>query len=190
MARIELSSATYKPYEEKMQTTLRVLDDEFNTIRAGRANPRLLDRITVPYYGVETPLNQVANVQVPEARLITITPWETKVLTDIEKAIQASDLGINPLNDGKMIRLAFPELTEDRRKDLTKDVSRMGEEAKVSLRNIRREALDLFKKHLKNSDLSEDEYYVFEDEIQKLTDRYTEKVDSAVEKKSKELMEL
>lgn len=190
MAQIEINDKTLQPYEEKMQTTLKVLDDEFNQIRAGRANPRLLDRLTVLYYGVDTPLNQVANIQVPEARLITITPWETKILTEIEKAIQASDLGINPMNDGKMIRLAFPELTEERRRDLSKDVSRLGEEAKVSLRNIRREVLDIYKKHLKNSEISEDSYYGLEDDIQKMTDRYTEKVDTAVEKKSKELMEL
>lgn len=190
MAQIEITKDSYKPYEEKMQMTLKVLEDEFNQIRAGRANPRLLDRITIDYYGVETPLNQVANIQVPEARMITITPWEAKVLTDIERAIQASDIGINPLNDGKMIRLAFPELTEERRRDLSKEVSKYGEEAKVSLRNVRREALDVYKKHMKNSEISEDNYYLFEDEVQKLTDRYTEEVDKAVEKKSKELMEL
>lgn len=189
MARIELSSASYKPFEDKMKTTIKVLDDEFNTVRAGRANPRLLDRITVPYYGVDTPLNQVANIQVPEARLITIQPWDAHVLPEIEKAINASDLGINPMNDGKMIRLPFPELTEDRRKDLTRDVSKMGEEAKVSLRNIRREALDEYKKYLKDSDISEDEYYIFEEEIQKMIDKYSEKIDTAVEKKNKELME-
>lgn len=186
---IEVNQNSYKPYEEKMQTTLRVLDDTFNTIRAGRANPRLLDTITVPYYGVDSPLQQVANIQVPEARLITITPWEPKMLKEIERAIQASDLGINPNNDGKCIRLAFPQLTEERRKDLTREVNKIGEESKVAIRNIRRDAIDTYRSHLKNKEISEDEMYQFEDEIQKLTDRYVEKVEKAVDAKNKELME-
>lgn len=187
---IELSSASYKPYEEKMKTSISVLENNFNSIRAGRANPRLLDHITVDYYGAETPLQQVANVQVPEARMITITPWEAKMLGEIEKAIQASDIGINPLNDGKCIRLAFPQLTEERRRDLTKDVNKLGEEAKVSIRNVRREALDLFKEYEKNGEIREDDYYTFESEMQKLTDKYVGEVDKAVERKNEEVMEL
>ena len=134
-----------KPYEEKMQKTLSVLDGDFNTIRAGRANPRVLDQITIDYYGVETPINQVANIQVPEARMIVITPWDASSLKDIERALQMSDLGIPPNNDGKCLRLIFPPLTEDRRRDLTRQVSKMGEESKVAVRNIRREAIDSFK---------------------------------------------
>lgn len=190
MAKIEVNAASYAPYEEKMQVTLRVLDEEFNTIRAGRANPRVLDHIVVPYYGVDTPLNQVANIQVPEARQILITPWEAKVIKDIERAIQASDLGINPQNDGKSIRLNFPALTEERRRDLTKEVSKLGEEAKVAIRNVRREGIDVYRAHLKNKEMAEDDFYQFEEGMQKLTDKYTEKVDKAVESKNKELMEL
>lgn len=177
------------PYEEKMTKTLSVLDQDFNTIRAGRANPKILDQITVDYYGAPTPLNQVANVQVPEARLIVITPWDAKLLKDIERAIQMSDLGINPQNDGKCIRLAFPALTEERRKDLTKEVSGLGENAKVAVRNIRREALDTFRKELKDKQIPEDRFYALETDLQKLTDKYTEKVDAAVSAKEKELMD-
>lgn len=190
MADIELNQGTYKEFEDKMETTLRVLDDQFNHVRAGRANPRLLDAITVPYYGVDTALQQVANVQVPEARLITITPWESKMLKEIERSILASDLGITPMNDGKCIRLAFPALTEERRKELTKDVSKMGEEAKVAIRNVRREGIDQFRTHLKNKAISEDTMFQFEAEIQKITDKFIAKVDSAVEHKNNELMEV
>lgn len=190
MADIEINQRTYKEFEEKMETTLRVLDDQFNQVRAGRANPRLLDTITVPYYGVDTALQQVANVQVPEARLITITPWETKMLKEIERAILASDLGITPMSDGKCIRLAFPPLTEDRRKELTRDVSKMGEEAKIAIRNVRREGIDQFRTHLKNKEISEDTMYQFEEEIQTITDKYISKVEQAVEHKNKELMEV
>lgn len=187
---IELNAGTYKPYEEKMQASIRFLEDEFNTIRAGRANPRLLDAISVEYYGVPSPLQQVANIQVPEARMITITPWDNKMLKEIERALQASDLGINPMNDGKCIRLVFPQLTEDRRRELTKDVNKLGEEGKVAIRNIRRDAIDTFRTHEKNGDIREDDLYTFEDEMQKLTDKYVGKVDQAVEEKNKELMEL
>lgn len=190
MANIEVSAASLKPYEEKMKVTLNVLDDDFNQIRAGRANPRLLDRITVDYYGVETPIPQVANIQVPEARQITITPWDTNLIKDIERAIQASDLGINPQNDGKMLRLIFPQLTEERRRELTRDVNKLGEEAKVAVRNVRREGIDDFRTHEKNSDISEDDLYYFEEEMQKVTDKYTEKIDKAVKEKEKELMEI
>lgn len=180
----------YTAYEEKMKATLRVLDDDFNTIRAGRANPKLLDSILVPYYGVDTPIPQLANVQVPEARLITIAPWEPKLLKDIERAIQASDLGINPQNDGKCLRLIFPQLTEERRKDLARDVNKRGEDAKVAIRNIRREGIDDYRSLEKKKEISEDDLFEFEQEIQKLTDRYIEKIDAAVKLKDKELMEL
>ena len=144
-------------YEEKMTKTLAALDAEFNTIRAGRANPHVLDRITVDYYGTPTPLNQVGNITVPEARLIQIQPWETSLLKEIEKAINMSDIGINPSNDGKVIRLVFPELTEERRKELTKDVKKKAEASKVSIRNIRRDAIDAFKKMEKNKEIPEDQ---------------------------------
>lgn len=176
-------------YEDKMTKTLSVLDQDFNTIRAGRANPKILDQITVDYYGSPTPINQVANVQVPEARLIVITPWDPKLLKDLERALQMSDLGINPQNDGKCIRLAFPALTEERRKELTREVSALGENAKVAIRNIRREALDAFRKQLKDKQMPEDHFYTLETDLQKLTDKYTEKVDQAVSAKDKELME-
>jgi len=146
-----------KPYEERMQKTITSLEAELGTIRAGRANPKVLDRIKIDYYGTETPLAQVGNITVPEARLIQIQPWDAGVLKQIEKAIQASDLGINPTNDGKMIRLVFPELTEERRKELTKDVKKKGDDAKVAIRNIRRDAIDAFKKMEKKSDITEDD---------------------------------
>ena len=153
-------------YEEKMTKTLAALDAEFNTIRAGRANPHVLDRITVDYYGTPTPLNQVGNITVPEARLIQIQPWETSLLKEIEKAINMSDIGINPSNDGKVIRLVFPELTEERRKELTKDVKKKAEASKVSIRNIRRDAIDAFKKMEKNKEIPEDQLKTLEDKIQ------------------------
>lgn len=187
---IEITKASYKPFEDKMKSSLSVLESNFNTIRAGRANPKLLDGISVSYYGVDTPLQQVANVQVPEARSITITPWESKMLSDIERAIQAANLGINPLNDGKCIRLNFPPLTEDRRRELTKDVNKLGEEAKIAIRQIRREALEQYKAYEKDSQISEDEYRIFEEEVQKLTDTYVEKIDEAVGRKNKDVMEL
>ena len=174
-------------YEEKMKKTIESLEKEYTTIRAGRANPHILDRITVLYYGTPTPLQQVANITVPEARTIMISPWETSLIKEIEKAIVCSDLGINPNNDGKNIIINFPELTEDRRKELAKDVKKKGEGAKVAVRNIRRDANDAFKK-LKGSDVSEDEIKELEDEIQKLTDKYIKEIDKAVEVKSKEIM--
>lgn len=179
-----------KPYEEKMGKTISVLEGEFNTIRAGRANPKVLDQITIDYYGVETPINQVANIQVPEARMIVITPWDASSLRDLERAIQMSDLGIPPNNDGKSLRLIFPPLTEERRRDLTRQVSKMGEDAKVAVRNIRREAVDNYKAKLKQKEIPEDMYYNMETEIQKLTDRFIEKVDDSVAAKEKELMEI
>ena len=174
-------------YEEKMQKTLANLESDFQTIRAGRANPHILDRLTVDYYGTPTPLQQVSNITVPEARMIQIQPWESSLIKKIEKAILASDLGLNPNNDGKIIRLVFPELTEERRKDLVKEVKKKGEAAKVAVRNIRRDANESFKKLLKQ-DVSEDEVDELQDDVQKLTDKYIKEVDASVEKKSKEIM--
>ena len=174
-------------YEEKMKKTLVSLEGELATIRAGRANPHILDKLTVDYYGAPTPLQQVANITVPEARMIQIQPWESSLIKGIEKAILTSDLGLNPSNDGKVIRLVFPELTEERRKELVKDVKKKGEAAKVAIRNIRRDGIDSVKK-LKGSDVSEDEMKDMEDDLQKLTDKYVKEVDKAVEAKSKEVM--
>ena len=174
-------------YEEKMKKTLASLESELVTIRAGRANPHILDKITVDYYGSPTPLQQVANITVPEARMIQIQPWESSLIKGIEKAILTSDLGLNPSNDGKSIRLVFPELTEERRKELVKDVKKKGEAAKVAVRNIRRDANDAFKK-LAKQDVSEDEIKELEDQIQKLTDKYIKEVDKAIENKSKEIL--
>ncbi|MDO5702473.1 MAG: ribosome recycling factor [Lachnospiraceae bacterium] len=177
-----------KPYEVKMEKTLRNLDSELQSIRAGRANPHVLDKITVDYYGSPTAINQVANVQVPEARMITISPWEAKMVKAITKAIQMSDLGINPSDDGHVIRLVFPELTEERRKQLAKDVRKKGEAAKVAIRNIRRDGNEQLKKLKKTDEVSEDEIADEEEILQKLTDKFIKKVDEAVEVKTKELM--
>ena len=158
------------------------------TIRAGRANPHILDKITVDYYGTPTPLQQVGNISVPEARMIVIQPWEASILKDIEKALLMSDLGLTPTNDGKMIRLVFPELTEERRKELVKDVKKKGENAKVAVRNIRRDAMDAIKKKGKEDGISEDEIKEYQDDVQKSTDKYVAKIDAAVEEKSKEIL--
>ena len=174
-------------YDEKMTKTLNNLESEYASIRAGRANPRVLDRLSVDYYGAPTPIQQVANVSVPEARMIQIQPWEPDMVKKIEKAIQTSDLGINPTNDGKVIRLVFPELTEERRKELVKDIKKRGEAAKVALRNIRRDANDPLKK-MGTGDVAEDEIKELEDKVQKMTDQYVKKVDAAVEDKSKEIL--
>ena len=174
-------------YEDKMKKTLGGFEAELATIRAGRANPHILDKLTVDYYGTPTPIQQVANVTVPEARMIQIQPWESSLIKKVEKAILASDLGLNPSNDGKVIRLVFPELTEERRKDLVKDVKKKGEAAKVAVRNIRRDANDAFKK-LKKEDVSEDEVKELEEKVQKLTDKYIKNVDAAVDVKAKEIM--
>ena len=176
-----------KVYDEKMQKSIHSLEGELATIRAGRANPHVLDRIVVDYYGSPTPIQQVANISVPEPRMIQIQPWEKSMIREIEKAIQVSDLGINPTNDGTCIRLIFPELTEERRKELAKDVKKKGEAAKVAVRNIRRDGNDAFKK-LKGSEVSEDEIKGLEEELQKLTDNYIKEVDKAVEVKTKEVM--
>lgn len=177
-----------KKYEDKMNKTLDVLEDEFGAIRAGRANPHVLDKIKVDYYGTPTPLQQVGNISVPEARMIVIQPWEKSLIKPIEKAILTSELGINPNNDGNAIRLIFPELTEDRRKELAKDVKKKGDQAKVAIRNIRRDAMDAFKKMEKSGDMSEDDRDLAEEKMQKLTDKMVEKVDKAVETKTKEIM--
>ncbi|MGN0379343.1 MAG: ribosome recycling factor [Butyrivibrio sp.] len=177
-----------KIYEDKMKKTCDALTEEYTTIRAGRANPHILDKIRIDYYGTPTPLQQVANVSVPEARMIQIQPWEASLIKVIEKAILTSDVGITPSNDGRVIRLVFPELTEDRRKEISKDVKKKGENAKVAVRNIRRDANDAMKRDSKANDISEDEVKNFEDDIQKLTDKYIAEIDSLIDNKTKEIM--
>ncbi|MBQ3781919.1 MAG: ribosome recycling factor [Lachnospiraceae bacterium] len=175
-------------YEDKMKKSINALQEEFATIRAGRANPHVLDKITVDYYGSPSTLQSVANISVPEARVIQIQPWEASLIKEIEKAIMVSDLGLTPSNDGKIIRLVFPELTEDRRKELVKDVKKKGENAKIAVRNIRRDANDAIKKQNKANELSDDEAKGQEDKVQKLTDKYIAEIDSMVDNKSKEIM--
>ena len=175
-------------FDEKMGKTMNNLAEEFGGIRAGRANPHVLDKLRVDYYGTPTAIQQVANVSVPEPRMIQIQPWEASLVKEIEKAILTSDLGINPTNDGKTVRLLFPELTEERRKELAKDVKKKGENAKVAIRNIRRDANDSFKKLAKEEDVSEDEIKQLEDQAQKMTDKYIADVDRAVEAKTKEIL--
>ena len=177
-------------YEDKMQKTMNNLYAEYNSIRAGRANPHVLDEVMVDYYGTPTAIQQVANVSVPEARMILIQPWEQSMVKEIERAINTSDIGINPTNDGKVIRLVFPELTEERRKELAKDVKKKGENAKVAIRNIRRDANDHFKKLSKQDDISEDEIKDLEDDVQKLTDKYIKKVDDAAKDKTDEILKV
>ena len=177
-----------KDIEGRMQKSVDNLKEEYVTIRAGRANPHILDRLRVDYYGTPTPIQQVANVSVPEARMIQIQPWEASLIKDIEKAILVSDLGLTPNNDGKTIRLVFPELTEDRRKELAKDIKKKGENAKVAIRNIRRDANDAIKKENKAGDISDDEAKNSEDEIQKITDKYIAMIDSAIDDKTKEIL--
>ena len=174
--------------EDKMQKAIEVMENRFLNVRAGRANPHVLDKLRVDYYGTPSPIQSVANVSVPEPRMIQIQPWEASMVKEIEKAILSSDLGINPTNDGKLIRLVFPELTEERRKELAKDIKKKGEGAKVAVRNIRRDAMDHFKKVGKAEDISEDEIKDLEDKIQKLTDSYVAKIDKAVEAKSQEIL--
>lgn len=175
-------------YESKMEKSFENLLGEYAAVRAGRANPHVLDKLRVDYYGTPTPIQQVANVTIPEARMIQIQPWEASIVKEIEKAILTSDLGLNPTNDGKLIRLVFPELTEERRKDLVKDVKKKGENSKVAIRNIRRDANDSFKKLSKSGDISEDEIKSLEDSVQKLTDKYIANIDKAIESKSKEIL--
>ena len=176
------------PFEDKMKKSDHNLIEELGTVRAGRANPHVLDKIKVDYYGTPTSLQQVANVSVPEPRMIQIQPWEASLVKEIEKAINMSDLGINPTNDGKVIRLVFPELTEERRKELAKDVKKKGEAAKVAIRNIRRDANDSFKKLGKSSEVSEDEVKDLETQAQKMTDKFIADIDKAIEEKSKEIL--
>ncbi len=177
-------------YKVKMEKTIEVMKHEFNTIRAGRANVAVLDKITVDYYGAPTPIQQIASVSTPEPRMLAIQPWDASALKLIEKAILASDLGINPTNDGKIVRLLFPQLTEERRRDLTKEVKHMAENGKVAIRNIRRDAIDHFKKAQKASEITEDELKTLEKDMQDLTDKFVKEVDVEAAKKEKELMEL
>ena len=183
-----MASEKLKKYEEKMNKTIDSLASEYQGIRAGRANPHILDKIRVDYYGVETPLQQVGNISVPEPKTIVIAPWDATLVKPIVKAIQASDIGINPSEDGKNIRLVFPDLTEERRKELSKDVKKKGEDAKVAIRNIRRDGVDVFKKEAKAGEYSEDTGKDYEDEIQKLTDKYTSQIDTMITEKTKEIM--
>ena len=183
-------SVDFKEFTRKMEKTIEILQDDFGAVRAGRANARVLDRITVEYYGVDTPVGQVGTISSPDARTLVIQPWDTSLLKKIEKAIQASDLGINPQNDGRIIRLAFPQLTEERRRDLTKQVKKYGEEAKVAIRNIRRDAMDYIKTLKKKSEITEDDQKKAEKDLQDLTDKYIKKVDEACAVKEKELMEM
>lgn len=180
----------YDQIEDRMKKTLKSLAENFNALRAGRANPHVLDRITVEYYGTLSPLNAVANIQVPEPRMITLTPWDSSMLRDIERAIQASDLGINPSNDGKMIRLLFPVLSEERRRDLVKSVHVYSEEAKVALRNIRRDAIEKHRAFNKKKELTDDDLKEFEDKVQKLTDKYVKEIESMCTEKENDLMEI
>ena len=182
--------AEYKIYDEKMTRTINALKNEFASIRAGRANASVLERINVDYYGMATPITQIGTVSVPDARTIVIQPWDSSTLKGIEKAILASDLGITPANDGKVIRLVFPQLTEDRRKDIKKQVSKMGEDAKVAIRNIRRDAMDKAKDMKKNSEMTEDEQKASEKTVQDLTDKYIKEVDAVTAAKEKEIMEI
>ena len=179
-----------KSHEAKMQKTLDVLSKELAAVRAGRANPAVLDKITVEYYGAPTPLNQVAAISTPDPRTLAIQPWDGSVLKAIEKAIQVSDLGINPQNDGRSIRLVFPQLTEERRRDLAKQVKKYAEDAKVAVRNIRRDAMDKFKAQKKASEITEDDYKIAEKDMQKLTDDWIKEIEKIAEKKEKELFEI
>lgn len=177
-----------KEYDAKMQKTVDVVVSDFASVRAGRANAAVLDRITVDYYGVPTPLNQVGTISSPDPRTLMIQPWDKSLLKAIEKAIQTSDLGINPQNDGQVIRLSFPQLTEERRKELTKQVQKYGENGKIAIRNIRRDAMDLFKSMEKKGEITEDDRKDYEDELQKLTDKYCKEIDSLTSAKEQELM--
>ncbi len=180
--------ARLNQYDEKMSKSVDALMSEYASIRAGRANPHILDKLRVDYYGTPTPFQQVANISVPEARMIQIQPWESSLIKEIEKAILNSDLGLTPNNDGKVVRLVFPELTEERRKELVKDVKKKGENAKVAVRNIRRDANDALKKMSKDNEISEDEAKQLEGDVQKITDKYIAEIDKAVDDKSNEIM--
>ena len=180
----------YNKFEEKMTKTINVFQDNLAEIRAGRANPAILNKVMINYYGTPTPINQVAGISVPEARLIVIQPWDVSLLKEIEKEILKADIGINPNNDGKVIRLAFPELNEERRKEIVKDIKKIAEEARVVIRGIRRDAIDEVKKMQKENEISEDDLKVAEDKIQKLTDKYVEEIDNLLDKKEKEIMSI
>lgn len=180
----------FKEIEEKMDKTLNVLQENFAEVRAGRANPAILNKIKVDYYGVPTPISQVAGISVPEARLIVIQPWDMSILKELEKAILASDIGITPNNDGKVLRLAFPELNEERRKQIVKDIKKTAEESKVSIRSLRRDGLDKAKKEQKDGNITEDDLKNAENEIQKLTDKKIEKIDEILANKEKEIMSI
>lgn len=183
-----MSSERVKPYEERMEKTITYLQTDLQAVRAGRANPHVLDKIRVDYYGTPTPIQQMANISVPEARIIQIAPWEKKMIKEISRAIQVAEIGINPQSDGQVIRLVFPELTGERRKQLGKDVKKYGEEAKVAVRNIRRDGVDAFKKLKKSEDVSEDVVNELQAEITKLTDKYGKEIDKIIEEKTKEIM--
>ncbi|AUG57215.1 ribosome recycling factor [Acetivibrio saccincola] len=185
-----MSKEEYKEMKEKMNKTLSVLKGELNGVRAGRANPSILDKISIDYYGTPTPINQLANISIPEARVIVIQPWESSVLKDIEREIQKSDIGINPSNDGKVIRLVFPPLTEERRKELTKVARKYGEDAKIAIRSIRRDAIEKMKAAKKRSEITEDDLKVAEKEIQEITDKFIADIDSIVKKKEEEILEV
>ena len=180
----------YTNLKEKMEKTISVYNEKLTEVRAGRANPAILNKVKIDYYGTPTPINQVAGVSVPEARLIVIQPWDASILKEIEKAILASDIGINPNNDGKVIRLAFPELNEERRKELAKEVRKMAEDAKVAVRSIRREGMDTVKQEQKDGEMTEDELKQAENEIQKITDKSIEEIDKILETKEKEIMSI
>ena len=180
----------FKEFTRKMDKTLEILQEDFGAVRAGRANARVLDRIVVEYYGVDTPIGQVGTISSPDARTLVIQPWDGSLLKKIEKAIQTSDLGINPQNDGRVIRLVFPQLTEERRRELTKQVKKYGEDAKVAVRNVRRDAMDYIKGLKKKSEITEDDQKKAEKDLQELTDKYIKKVDEMCGKKDKELMEI
>ncbi len=185
-----MSKEEYKEMKEKMNKTLSVLKGELNGVRAGRANPSILDKISIDYYGTPTPINQLANISIPEARVIVIQPWESSVLKDIEREIQKSDIGINPSNDGKVIRLVFPPLTEERRKELTKVARKYGEDAKIAIRSIRRDAIEKMKAAKKRSEITEDDLKVAEKGIQEITDKFIADIDSIVKKKEEEILEV
>lgn len=185
-----MEDTSYKEIEVKMTKAIQALKEDLAGLRAGRANPAILDKISVDYYGAPTPINQLGSISVPEARVIVIQPWEPKILKDVEKAIQKADIGINPNNDGKVIRLIFPVLTEERRKELTKSAKKQGEDAKIAVRAVRREAIEQFKAQEKKSEITEDDLRVAEQEVQKLTDKYVADIDKIVEAKEKEIMEV
>ena len=183
-------SSNTKVYEEKMKKSIDSVAADFASVRAGRANPAVLDKVMVDYYGVPTPVNQMAAISVPEARMLVIQPWDASTLKEIEKAINTSDIGINPQNDGKVIRLAFPQLTEEHRRELTKDISKRGEEAKVAIRNVRRDFMDELKKMKKNSEITEDDLRDGEEQLQKITDDYVKQAETAAKKKEQEVLSI